>query len=983
MIKKAAGKQSEEQHKSKPYPIVAIGASAGGLEAMTQLLKHLPADTGMAYVYIQHLDPNHESMLAEILARSTAMKVKQAEHMVPIEPDHLFIIPPDKNLAIIDGVITLNERKPRPVINMPIDEFFISLAEKQKDGAIGVVLSGTANDGTAGLKAIKVAGGITMAQDNSAKFQGMPQSAISEGVVDLILSPQDIAKELQRFSAQTEKIVKVMSVAEADEADEILPADSDESEDIEEIIRELKRGLRIDFTHYKRNTIRRRILRRMLLHKFETLKEYLRFLKQKPAELQVLYNDMLINVTSFFRDEDVVEYLKKTLVPRIVKSKQPGDLIRIWVPACATGEEAYSLAIIVMETLGDGIAATPVQIFATDLSETAIRRARLGIYSRNELQNVSAQRLQNYFTKVDGSYRVVKSIRDLCVFAPHNVLKDPPFSRLDLISCCNLMIYLDNVLQKKMIAAFYYALNPTGYLVVGKSETVGSAGQLFIQLEKKFRVYSKKQDASRAAAELGYYTPLPERGYEGVQTAERKSGNVPELEKMVDDILLTKYIPASVVVNQDMEILQFRGATGFFLEPTPGKASLNLVKMARPALVFELRSAIHKAQKQGTPVKKTGLDIKIKSVDHKVSIEVIPLKSNEEERLFLVIFEETPPQSAEDDPAAYSKDKLVKKLHDELNAVREDMRSLVEEQEVGKEELQSANEEIISSNEELQSMNEELETAKEEVESANEELMTINTELQMRNDQLTESYEYAEAVLNTIREGVVILTNDFRVKLANHAFYKIFKVKENETEGRLLFELGTRQWDVLKLRRLLEDVMQYGKEFTALEIHHDFPGIGKKTMLLNARKIAQRMPGQEVILLAIDDITEQNMAVEMIAERERWFHNMADNAPVMMWVTDTDKRFIFFNSTWMEYTGRSMEEEKTQGWMINIHEEDFQQFLKTFNTSFDKRTSFTAKFRLKRHDGEYCKMLCKGKPLYMKDDFTGYLGSCIDIPKEE
>jgi two-component system, chemotaxis family, CheB/CheR fusion protein len=982
MSKTITPAESNESSKSKPYPVVAIGASAGGLEAMTQLLKHLRPDTGMAYVYIQHLDPTHESMLSEILGRATRMKVMQAAHMVPIQPNTLFIIPPDKNLAIIDGVITLNERKVRPVVNMPVDEFFISLAERQKDGAIGIVLSGTANDGTAGLRAIKVAGGITMAQDDSAKFKGMPSSAITEGAVDLVLPPAGMAMELERLSGLREKIVTIMHDDGEDDSSRI---DADENAEINEIIRMLKKTVRVDFSHYKRNTIRRRILRRMLLNKFENLKDYSAFLKQNSAEQHVLYQDMLINVTSFFRDEDTVEYLKKTLLPRIIKNKQPGDAIRIWVPACASGEEAYSLAIIMMELLGEEILSMPVQIFATDLSENAIKRARRGLYLRNELQNVSAQRLETFFTRENGTYRVNKPIRDLCVFAPHNLLKDPPFSRLDLISCCNLLIYLDATLQKKVVSTFYYSLNALGYVVIGKSETIGVAGQLFVQLEKKYRIYAKKADATaRVTAEIGYSPSLPAelRSGNGTQLAETKTLNAPDLEKLVDDILLTKYVPACVVVNQDMEILLFRGSTGLFLEPSPGKASLNLVKMTRPSLAFEMRAAIHKANKQGSPVKKTGLDVKVKSEVHKVSIEVIPLKPNEEERLFMVIFEEM--TSAEGAQPAFSKDKVVKKLQDELNTLRDDMRSLVEEQEAGKEELQSANEEIISSNEELQSMNEELETAKEEVESANEELMTINTELQVRNDQLSESYEYAEAVLETIRECILVLSPDFRVKMANRAFYSIFQVSEEDTEGRLLFELGNRQWNVLRLRQLLDDVVQRDKKFESLEITHDFPGIGQKTMLLNARKVVQRNPAQAIILVAIDDITDYKIARGMLSGRDSLFRDMAENAPVMIWVTDTDKRFTYFNSTWLDFTGRSEHHETGQGWISGIHEEDRQRFLGVFNSQFEARKNFSVRFRLRRHDGKYCNMLCKGKPEFLDNNkFLGYTGSCIDIPSPE
>jgi two-component system CheB/CheR fusion protein len=968
--------------KSKPYPIVAIGASAGGLEAITQLLKNLSPDTGMAYVYIQHLDPNHKSMLSSILAKATKMKVVQAEHMVAIEANHVFIIPPDKNMLIVDGVIQLNEREPRPAINMPIDQFFVSLAEKQKEGSIGIVLSGTANDGTVGLKAIKAAGGFTFVQDESAKFQSMPKSAIAEGVVDMVLSPQHIALELERLSKRTELMSKIINLPDDGEGSEEIiketPIENDE--DIITIIKLLKKTTTVDFLHYKRSTIGRRILRRMLLHKLDSTKEYIHYLQQHPGEINLLYQDMLIHITSFFRDPEAGEYLQKTLLPRILKTKSPNEPIRIWIPGCSTGEEAYSTAIMLLEALGETGPKTAIQIFATDISEMAIVKARLGLYSKSELAHVSAPRLQRFFTKVDGSYRIHESIRDICVFAPHNIFRDPPFSRLDLISCCNLLIYLDNYLQKKAIATFYYALNSTGYLVLGKSETIGTSGQLFVQLEKSFKIFAKKPDVSgKAIIDLTNRSPDLDRTPHEYKRIVQEEPAIPELEKIVDDILLSQYVPPSVVVNLDLEILQFRGSTGFFLEPAPGKATLNLVKMAKPGIAFELRNAIHKANKLGQRVKKSELEIKHKGTIHQVSIEVVPLKPASEERLFLLLFEEA--QTLTSDPkATLSKDDEIRKLQEELITVREDMRSIVEDQEASTEELQSANEEIISSNEELQSINEELETSKEEVESTNEELMTINTELQVRNEQLAESYEYAEALLDTIREAVIVLGKDLRVKMANKAFYQIFKVTEYETEGNTLFALGNRQWDVLRLRQLLDDVINKDTSFAGFEIEHEFPVIGKKMMLVNARKVVQITHRQEVILMAMEDITEHRAAQKLMAERETWFRNMADNAPVMIWMTDTNLQWTFVNSTWLQYTGVNLSDITGKGWLNAIYEDDRENSFQIYKSNFDKKLPFELESRFRRSDGQYRWVLCTGKPTFSHEgQFTGYIGSCIDI----
>lgn len=962
---------------NKTFPIVGIGASAGGLEAISELLQNLSSNTGLAFIYIQHLDPDHESMLSSILSRETKMNVLEAAHLMPIEPNHVYIIPPNKNMAINDGLLTLNPRQPKPIVNMPIDHFFLSMAEKQKEGSIGIVLSGNANDGTYGLKAIKMAGGLTFAQDDSAKFQSMPKSAIAEGVVDMILSPKQMAQELERFS----KLPEIIFVPQYNE--DINYQDSYPNEQITSIIQLVKKTTGADFTHYKPNTIKRRIIRRMLLHKLETLKGYLLHLQQHPAEINTLYKDLLINVTRFFRDGDAMEYLKKSLIPRVLKARDNKDPIRIWVPACSTGEEAYSLAMIFMEVLGEMAATSSIQIFATDLSEMAITKARLGLYSKNDLADISPKRIQRFFTKVDNSYRIIKSLRDLCVFAPHNIFKDTPFSRLDLISCCNLMIYLDVALQKKIIATFHYALNSNGFLILGKSESIGTSGNLFTQNEKRYKIYNRRNESSgKAVYDMIYRIPeIPlTQTYTQKKAAVSRSPQPMDLDKVVDNILLHEFAPPSVVVNQDLEILQFRGSSGMFLEPSPGKASLNLIKMAKPGLAFELRSAIHTCNKTGSPVKKTGLEMREKTTIRLVTINVLPLKSEMDERLFLIIFESQEPTLATAVKSGITKDKLVIQLQEELITIKEDIRNIVEEQEASNEELQSANEEIVSSNEELQSINEELETSKEEVESTNEELMTINNELQVRNEQLGESYDYSEAVFDTIREAVILLDKDLRIKMVNRAFYRIFNLKEEETEGILIYELGNKQWNIPRLHELLEDVIPRNTQVTGYEMEHTFPVIGKKNMLLNARRIIQKIHRQQLILIGIEDITEHKEAEKLLAEREAWFRNMADNAPVMIWVADAEKTRNFFNLTWQKYTGVTMQNGVDGHWQEKVYKDDIKPLLSTINSAFSNKKSYKIEYRLKRFDEEFRWILETGKPTFDNNDlFTGYIGSCTEI----
>ncbi len=925
----------------------------------------------MAYVYIQHLDPTHSSSLSNIIGRETDMKVQEAKNLLPIKADHVYIIPPNKSLSIIDGVLKVSPRQPKPAIHTPIDKFFVSMAEKQKEASIGIILSGNGSDGTLGLKSIKAAGGITFVQNDSAKFQSMPQSAAAEGYADMVLSPKQIAKELERLSSNIDLFKEAL-----------LNADTEDVKDerhLKIIIDLIKQATGVDFAHYKMTTIRRRIVRRMLLYKMDTLPNYARYLKSHPNEVTVLYNDLLINVTTFFRDPDLTEYLKKVILPRLIKRKRPEEAIRIWIPACSTGEEAYTMAITLVELLGEK-AIGSIQIFATDLSEIAIAKARIGLYSQVDLIDVSPKRLQRFFSKVENGYRISKQIRDLCVFAPHNVLKDPPFSRMDLISCCNLMIYLDAILQRKIINTFHYALNTNGYLVLGKSETIGSSMLSFSQVERKYKVYVKKETDSKTRFEINYR--LSERP--SISTLKSKDkqinlGQERDLEKSIDDMLFSKYIPASVVINQDMEIMMFRGSTGLFLEPSPGKASLNLIKMARNGLTFELRSAIHKCMKTAKAVRISGIEIKNKDHITRASIEVTPVRFEVDGKILLVVFE------AHEDvlPAAktsVTKDKIVKQLQQELNRLKSDMRSVMEDQEATVEELQSANEEVVSSNEELQSINEELETSKEEVESTNEELMTINSELQMRNEQLAESYEYAEAVFDTIREAVLVLDKDLRIRTANKAFYKIFNTKEINAEGIFIYELADGQWDVPKLRQLLQDVASNGTTFNGYEIAYIFPSIGEKVMLLNARRVIQKTHQSQLILLAMEDITEHKQAQKILADRELWFRNMADNAPVMIWVGDTINQRNFFNNTWLNFTGNTLEQEIGRGWERGIHPNDQQMFMSLYQKKFDKHETFQIEFRLKRHDGEYRWISDSVKPTYSSDGtFAGYIGSCTEV----
>jgi two-component system, chemotaxis family, CheB/CheR fusion protein len=850
-------KKALQNTTENPFTVVAIGASVGGLEAVSLLLKNLPSDTGMAYIYVQHLNPDHKSLLSTILGKLTKMPVQDIDDMEHILPNNVYIIPTNRMIEVVDGHIKLLSR-PKNSSIISIDVLFSSLAETHKSNVIGIVLSGNAHDGTVGLTAIKQAGGITFAQDDSAQANSMPLSAIAAGVVDYVLSPKEIALELvylsknklQKRPLKTKEELKVIDTNNAD---------------LNTIFELLRKEMGVDFSHYKMPTIKRRISHKMGQLGIKSIEEYVVFLQKNRAEIEVLYKDLLINVTSFFRDAEAFNYLKTTLFPKLIKSKKDDESLRIWIPACSTGEEAYSIAMITHELQEKKSKKVPVQIFATDLSEASIRVARIGEYAQNDLKFLSEKHINRYFTKSGDTYRIVKELRDMCIFAPQNILRDPPFSRMDFVSCCNLLIYLDSAAQKKVFSTFHFALTEGGYLMLGKAETIGVASPLFTQINNKLKIYSRKKNIGvKRIIELLPRFPRSIMANKKINIAAKTISAQPiGIENAIDAVLLSDYMPACAVVNKDMEIVQFRGPVSQYLEHPSGKASLNILKMAKSEFAFELRHAILEAVKTKETVHKAGIEITMNQVMQSLSFEVSPLKIESDEPLLLIVFKIQEPvetvidtdKSGKDN--ATLKDQRIKKLTQELNKIRLEINALNEAHEVTYEELQAANEEIVSSNEEYQTLNEELETSKEEIEVTNEELISTNHELQIRNDLLTEAQEYSEAITATIHEPMLILDKHLCVKSANKSFYTKFLVKKAETEGQLVFNLGNKQWNIPALRMALNGIFSDNKSFENFEVTHTFSDIGEKIMLLNARLIIQKANSEQLILLAIEDITVQ------------------------------------------------------------------------------------------------------------------------------
>jgi len=937
-----------------------VGASAGGLEAFTELLNNLPADTGMAFVLIQHLDPRHASLLTELLTKATKMPVAELKGETRPEADHVYVIPPGHNLSIFGGVLTTPPR-PDSGANMPIDVFLRSLAADRGSSAIGVILSGTASDGALGLRAIKAAGGITFAQEmTTARFESMPRCAIATGLVDFVLPPAGIARELAALARDSQFATGQ-------------PVEPPENGELARILRLMRSGTGVDFTNYKHSTLSRRIKRRMALRGFINLEDYGRDLEHNRQEVNALCEDCLITVTAFFRETVVFDALKKKVFPAMVADRKQDDPIRIWVPGCSSGEEAYSLAICLTEFLEEAKLSFPVEIFATDISEMAIEKARAGVYKNSALAHLSPQRLGRYFSKTERGYQIAKTIRGLCVFARHNVAQDPPFSKLDLISCCNVLIYLGPILQRRVLSTLHFALKPTGFLVLGPSESAGTISDSFQQVEKSLKIYCLLPAAAKPVSYLAEGTTA-----EG--PIDRRPGTADvrvrtDVLRQADQLVLAEHGPSGVVVDGRMNIVQVRGHTAPFLELLPGEPTMNLLLMAREGLIAGLSKAIETAKRLNAAANETGFRIEEDGQLRQVAIQVVPLhgSTSTEDRYFLILFEDGGRKGGESatEGAAMAQSGENPWLLRELVATKEYLQSVVEENATTLEALRAANEES-------QAGNEELETAQEELESANEELNTLNEELKISNlefskvnrdlanlleslsiplvmvgrdlrirrftraiepllnliaadvgrsitdlqprmelpdlrrllldameggnrkprdlrdshghwyslrilpsvgpdgrtdgavlmlidiDASKRGLDFAEAIVETVREPLVILNQNLEVVKANKAFYETFHSAPEETEQRLVYDLGNGQWNIPRLRELLENILPANSAFRNFEVTHDFQHVGRKVMLLNASEIYDPNAQARTILLAIEDATDRKRAEEAL-----------------------------------------------------------------------------------------------------------------------
>ncbi|MBI5440211.1 MAG: PAS domain-containing protein [Deltaproteobacteria bacterium] len=958
--------------------VVGIGASAGGLEAMTALLNALPARTGLAYVFVQHLDPQHESSLVELLSRGSRIPVEEAKDGARLLPDHLYVIPPNASLTVSGERLALERREPGPQLHLAVDALFRSLASGFRNRSIGVVLSGTGSDGTLGLRAIKEQGGLTFAQSEaSAKFAGMPQSAVAAGAVDFVYSPREIARELERLATSG-----AAALAPDARLPELLAGDADARRNLFSLLRSTTG---VDFSGYKPSTLQRRIARRMAVRRAGSLGAYVNDLREHPEEVRDLFDDLLIVVTSFFRDPEVFDVVGREILPKLTAPARTEPL-RLWVPGCATGEEAYSLGILLAEAQEKANRHVPFQIFGTDLSERAIEHARRGVYAESAVGGVTPERLERFFLRTQEGWQVGKSIREACIFARHDLARDPPFSAMDLVSCRNVLIYMEEFLQKRLLQTFHYALRGKGFLVLGTSESAGVQSELFDAVDKKARVYRSKQGMPRMQTDVTLYYPLRPEAPAGRGPAKLPGPGRDEfdLRRETERVLLKRHVSPSLLVNARHEVLEFYGDPRPYLDPAGGPASLQLSKLLQPSLLLELHPLLAQTKRTAKPARKRAAELLLDGEKRTVTLEVVPLGPNmpaEAEYLLIALVPEKRPAGVAEAAApveASGEDKEVRlrELGAELAATKESLRSAIQEHEAMNEELRSALEELQSNNEELQSTNEELETAREELQSANEELRTVNEELQKKNELLNVSNsdlmnllgavalpevlldpglrirrftalcekalglipsdvgrpfsalrlspdagtlpgaveevldtlspkdlelrcldgrwysvrirvyrtednriggavlvffdidvskkallaiaaakDYAEAIVGTVREPLLVLDGELRVESANAAFYRTFRTSPEKTVGGFVYELEEAQWDLARLRTLLEEVLPGERAFDAYEMEATFARAGRKRLLLNGRQLL-RAPGEKpLILLALHDLT--------------------------------------------------------------------------------------------------------------------------------
>ena len=957
---------------STPGYYVALGASAGGLEAIESYFTHMPPDSGMSFIVVQHLSPDYKSLMVELLSKKTAMPVHRAEDGMLVEPNHIYLIPPKKNLTIFHGKLLLSEQEHHKGINLPIDVFLKSLAEDQGEKAVAVILSGTGSDGTRGVRVIKEYGGMVMVQDEeSAKFDGMPRAAVSTGLADFVLSPEKMPRQLLAF-AQHPYVTKT-------ERSESLLSDE---EGLTRIFAILREKCKVDFTFYKPSTVTRRIERRMSINQTGDIKEYVAFLQSHPGEAMSLYRELLIGVTSFFRDQEVFDRLAQNSLKELLKNTTDRE-IRFWVTGCSTGEEAYSLAIQARECIESLGVARDIKIFATDIDRDAIHFAAAGIYPESIAADVSPKLLSKYFFRKDESFQITRTIREMVVFAPHNLIKDPPFTNISLLSCRNLLIYLQPVLQRKILEGFNFSLLPGGILMLGTSETTGEMADYFETLDPKCKLYRSKGRLKLAAGLLPTLTTGDTRArdlrgrYAGVRRALRATEEERVLERFLDSVA-HDYIPLALIVNEELEVLHVVGDAQGYLKLPSGKLVNDISRMAAKELAVPLTTGIQKVFRQHEELRFTNLRLSgeqgVKLVD--LRIKPLPGKKGQEPLVSVLIGEVKKPEpaGASTTVTAYDLSKetedRLRDLEQELQFSRENLQATIEELETSNEELQATNEELLASNEELQSTNEELQ-------STNEELFTVNSEYQSKIIELTELHNDVENLLSATQMGQILLDENLEVRRFSKRMGEIFKLLDSDV-GRPITHISHYlvDCDPLQLIRQAQTSNQTIEREVCTQDQH------QHLMRVVPYKVGPKSFSGTVVSFV--DITRRKQAEQAQRESQQLFASVANAAPALVWLSGVDKNCTWFNEPWLAFTGRTLEQEQGNGWAQGVHPDDFDRCLHTYVQAFDKRKPFVMEYRLRRHDGEYRWLLDEGLPRYdANKQFAGYIGFCLDITERK
>jgi two-component system CheB/CheR fusion protein len=939
-----AAPQPPHESPASTFPIVGVGASAGGLEALEAFLKHVPAKVGIAFVIVQHLDPTHKGMLVELLQRSTAMPVVQASDGETVKADHVYVIPPGKDMSLVRGALHLLPQVAPRGLNLPIDFFFRSLAEDQQDRSIGVILSGMGSDGTLGLRAIKEKAGASFVQSiSSAKFDGMPRSAIDAGLADVVAAVEDLPARIVAFHKHTPHLAAPAAQLEERTHNAL-----------EKVFVLLRAHTGNDFSLYKQSTIFRRIERRMGLHQIDGIANYVRFLRENPREIDLLFKELLIGVTSFFRDPASWEHLKADVMPALLASRATGGMLRAWVPGCSTGEEAYSLAMVFKEAMEPlrPVKNLGLQIFATDLDRDAIEKARQALYPDNIAADVSPERLRRFFVQEERGYRVGKEIREMVVFAPQNIIMDPPFTKLDILSCRNLLIYLSGDLQKKLIPLFHYSLKPGGILFLGSAETVGTMSGLFSPVDGKTRIY-RRLDQSMAAVPVEFPSSSapPARSATGEPEPEllAQKTSPQNLQVLADRLLVQRFSPVGILCNDKGDILYISGRAGRYLEPAVGKANLNVFAMAREGLRYDLTRAFSTAVRQDRVVTARGLKVGTNGGAHAIDLTVQRVSDPKElaGTVMIVIAEAAggEPEPKVRRPRAADAPR-VSELEGELQRAREEIQTTREEMQTSQEELKSTNEELQSTNEELQSSNEELTTSKEEMQSLNEELQTVNHELQAKVDELSRSNNDMKNLLNSTDIATLFLDGDLHVRRFTTPTTRIIKLIPGDA-GRPITDITSD----LEYSDLADDAREVLRTLVYKErMVSTKDGRWFALRIMPYRTLENLIDG---VVITFNDASAARALELALQEQASQLQQMADSLPSLVWGARSDGTCDYLNQRWIEYTGLPVAELVGHGWLDRVHGDEREGVRESWRAAVRGGATFDKEFRLRRADGKY------------------------------